>query len=372
MNAGTYPIGLRALEEHIYYIEDSSKEEGYRPATENDWSFKTTYYTRHVTLKGIVYYTPTTYMTKYKAHIFEANKFYRKIKHQEKIKNQDNQPDWNIFEAYTPYRVFNPDIYENYATQSYVLDENYNEYVEAYVTLNENYVYKPYEFYFNIVNLDDDNSNKYKISTSAEFNVNTYGMDSTIEGVECEGTVLKYYKMKTILPHILHEVGTEWQEVLEDNQYNVHKLDTKKYIDFYNNKKNYREYAPYIEINGERIYVDNTINFSTTQLNKMGNITELKSGNGVVVDIVYQMKEYIYNIEDEMSEKIQYLKDEEALEESLNRLLLDTTDENYINLMDESNNNYGKYYNNNNANLLYNSYLSLVNALDGKGVLRNE
>jgi hypothetical protein len=85
-----YPIGLRALEEHIYYIEDDSKEEGYRLATENDWNFNTTYYSRYVTLKGIVYYTPTTYMTKYKAHIFEANKFYRKVKHQEKLKNSKN------------------------------------------------------------------------------------------------------------------------------------------------------------------------------------------------------------------------------------------------------------------------------------------
>jgi hypothetical protein len=112
-------------------------------------------------------------------------------------------------------------------------------------------------------------------------------MDSTIEGVECEGTVLKYYKMKTILPHILHEVGESWQEVLEDNQYKAYKLDSKKYIDFHNNKKSYRQYAPYVDINGERIYVDKTINLSTSQLNKMGNITEFKSGNGVVVDIVY-------------------------------------------------------------------------------------
>jgi hypothetical protein len=84
------------------------------------------------------------------------------------------------------------------------------------------------------------------------------------------------------------------------------------------------------------------------------------------------MKEYIYNVENEMSETAQYSKEEKALEESLNRLLLDTTDENYINLMDESNNDYEIYYNNNNARSLHNSYVSLVNALDGKGVIRNE
>jgi hypothetical protein len=65
----------------MYYIEDASKEEGYRAATEADWNFNTTYYTRNITLKGVVYYTPVSYMTKYKAHIFEADKFYRKIKH---------------------------------------------------------------------------------------------------------------------------------------------------------------------------------------------------------------------------------------------------------------------------------------------------
>ena len=367
--AKQYPIGLRALEEQVYYIEDSSKEEGYRIATPSDWNFNTTYYVRNMTLKGNIYYTATSYMTKYSADVFEPNKFYRRVMHQEKIKDEYGNPNFNTFYAYTPYMVFNTNVYDNYRTQSFELDENYNEYVEAYVTLNESYIYKPYEFYINIVNLNDDNSNNYKLSTNIEFNTNTFKIDSTIEGVECEGTILKYYKMKTIFPHVLHEIGTEWQEVLTDNKYKVHKLNTKKYIDFYNSKKNYLEYAPYIEINGERIYVDNTINFSTKQLNQLGNITELKSGNGVIVDIVYQTREYIYNIEDELSEKALYLKNESTLEASLDRLLLAPSDENYVNLMDESNNDYIFYYNNNYAQSLYSSYKSLISALEERGVI---
>ena len=65
----------------------------------------------------------------------------------------------------------------------------------------------------------------------------------------------------------------------------------------YANLKYYKEhidYEPFIWINGEKIYITHETEFD---LSKYDNITELKSGNGVVVDIIYQTKSAIYTIE---------------------------------------------------------------------------
>jgi hypothetical protein len=101
--------------------------------------------------------------------------------------------------------------------------------------------------------------------------------------------------MKTILPHILHLVGTEWKENYEKNnlipdtyyENKNYNFMPKKYKDFYNNKEyKLNEYAPWLEINGKKIYIDDTIFYSIDNLKNV-KIESLSCGNGVIVEVGY-------------------------------------------------------------------------------------
>jgi hypothetical protein len=124
--------------------------------------------------------------------------------------------------------------------------------------------------------------------------------------VDYEGDVLKYYKVKKTAPFTLYKIGSSWslnttREGYDAPLYDFHPV---KYIDFYNKNREYNleDYAPYIILNGEIISVDDTITYGPKNLNLFKEITELKSGNGVVVDIVYHTKGYDYLIEESKTE----------------------------------------------------------------------
>lgn len=103
-------------------------------------------------------------------------------------------------------------------------------------------------------------------------------------------------------PYILHQIGKGWIYAPPGTVYNeahpnyiFDQGSPESYIDFYN-KKEYNEYEPWIEINGERIYVDDTLVFSIKDLQNF-NIISLLSGNGVIIDIGYQTQKMNYKLE---------------------------------------------------------------------------
>ena len=63
---------------------------------------------------------------------------------------------------------------------------------------------------------------------------------------------------------------------------------------FYNEEKTYKDYEPYIIINGEEILINTTMEIDLTQFDS---ITKLRSGNGVVVELCYQTKDIEYIVE---------------------------------------------------------------------------
>ncbi len=89
----------------------------------------------------------------------------------------------------------------------------------------------------------------------------------------------------------------------------------------YTNTKYYKEndeYEPYIWLNGEQIYITHETELDLLQFNN--NINELKSGNGVVVDIVYQTKSTVYTIESiepVYSKKQKYLTAQQNFEKEM-------------------------------------------------------
>ena len=79
----------------------------------------------------------------------------------------------------------------------------------------------------------------------------------------------------------------------------------------------YVEFQPYIIINGEKIVIKK---YNTEiDLSNFNEIYELKSGNGVVVEVLYQSKEIEYNIE---TTNTKLIKLKETLNQDINNYQL--------------------------------------------------
>ena len=350
------PVGLVLFEEGKFFIKHPFNSEEFIPA--NEWSKDQQYYSRTISLKGLIRYHKVEYTTPLKEYLYEPGKFYRKTsKPQSEI-----IPDGYV---YTLSNKFIPELY--YSEEYYEIDESQENYVDAYVTANENYVYKPYNFYMHIT--DPYGRDDYALAESVDFNINEIELieNASIEYDVNNLDVIKYYKMKSILPHVLHQVGLNvdanglegWSNINTGENSKtgyatqgttpgkIYKFYPKKYRDFYNNK-NYRmdEYDPSIVINGHIISVNDTIIFKLQDLRDFKQITELKSGNGVIVDIIYNTKEYDYIVEDtsEISKTYEFSK--ANFNSIMDRLSLDPKDENYIDLSNPLDDNYNDYYNN--------------------------
>lgn len=364
-----YPVGQVAYTPNHFYIKNGDT---FDLDPDTSWREGRVYYEQHRTLKGKIFYSEVKYVT-HKDYVFEDNKFYRKAC---TLKVNGSNVTY-----YTLARKFDPTFYDN--KLYYYLDESVNEYQNAYVTINSNYVYSPYYYYVHVVNNGDIDldfkKDEYILSSELEFNVhNIKIVPQNGDEIEYETTTdhegrvfkqLKYYKMKTILPHILHQVGTHWDKVkatirpgYDADLYNFNPV---KYKDLYNNGIDYSldEYAPYITINGEQISVEDNIIFTLDDLSRFGEITELKSGNGVYVDIIYQTKEYNYIIEDSISAKENYLLMIESYKTALNNLTLSEDHPNYVNLDDMGHVQYQSYYNNTRQKSISSAYNMLVTTI---------
>ena len=139
-----------------------------------------------------------------------------------------------------------------------------------------------------------------------------------------------------------------------------------KECNLFNNKnKEYQldEYAPYIILNNEVISVEDTIIYGPKNLNSFDEITELKSGNGVIVDIVYHTKGYEYLIEESNTS---YQSALQQCKDFIARLNLPPTDENYVDLYDTDTTEYKSCYNNSYQKVVSGAYNSLITAIDQK------
>lgn len=81
----------------------------------------------------------------------------------------------------------------------------------------------------------------------------------------------------------------------------TYKFTIKSYKDFFNDKEylissDVNVYQPFIEINNSQISLNDTQVFT---MDKPGKLSSLKSGNGTVVEVSYQVRNIDYNIEDD-------------------------------------------------------------------------
>lgn len=342
-----YPVGLVAYAPDLYYtIEDDSTKPGGKKyeLSKGPWVKGQKYYIQSKSIKGKKTYHLVEYMTANTDYVFKPDKFY---KWTGKKDEETGEP------IYTLARTFEPELYDNHKTNEDVnytsysfIDETQNGAVNAYVTIDNDYVYNLKEYYLHVVN-KETGKDEYQQCNALEYNINELKLaegDTVEYDSEFDPNVLKYYKIKNILPHILHQVGTKWEQTDSHRSGypdTIYKFQPKKYRDFYNNQ-NYKltEYQPYIIINKEKIYVDDTIFFEVKNLKDKGTITELKSGNGITVEVVYTVKEYEYKVEDTLSIKNDYLSALNSYNEYMSYLTLDPSDENYV----DAANIYGKFY----------------------------
>lgn len=178
----------------------------------------------------------------------------------------------------------------------------------------------------------------------------------------------KYYQDKngTILldqqaadPFTLFQVG-EWTKTEYSPVYSNYDFNIKYYKDFYNNKK-YEDkyttdkdgnkvladaaYKPYLLVNGDRqISVEETRDFDYSM---PGDITSLVSGNGIAVNVGYQVRNIEYSIE-ETSYYVNLPAYKDAYDNALdayNKALLDeaVTQTKLDNLISDINSTYRTY-----------------------------
>ena len=105
-------------------------------------------------------------------------------------------------------------------------------------------------------------------------------------------TNLEYYTYDGINGYLPYSLDTHFEEYIYGgvlyykNKYKLFDNTIQKYTS--------SDYSPYITINGNQIYITKDTEFD---LSLYDDITELKCGNGVVVEIVYQRKIIDYTIE---------------------------------------------------------------------------
>lgn len=386
-----YPVGRTVYKPNTYYIRDG---EDYVVAT-GDFNEHMTYYTKSYNEFNIAIYTEKKYLTVSEDYVFQVSKFYRltddKIHYTLSNSFVDDRNYYYELIDYTPEEISNASSQDDL-------------YVNAYVTINSKYVYQSREYYVKVVDKDiitQQEIEKYVRCNNGDFNIHNITQGEVEKG-PFDGDVIQYYKVKPILPHILHIIGTNWDNshplvgsrdvtgnnitdyVYKDeypkedtvNQYTFIPLVTQigdkayyNYIDFYNGERRYNNYEPWIKINGQQIEVRDTLFFSISNLKNFEKITSLECGNGVVLEIGYQLRNLEYNIEDSLPEKQSYLKSIEDLDKKLNALL-DTTSKDYINLGEEPPNNkisvYNSYFNHTAQKTVVGYYKSLLSSLNSR------
>ena len=347
------PIGLVAWEPTHYYVQREVEGKTVYVLDPGDsWDINEVYYERSKTLKGQLLHHEVKNMTCDEDHVFKPDHFYIIAGYYEGKA------------VYTWAKNFD----EN--TAYYYIDDSKNGWQNAYVTINNDYVYRSYTYYIHLLNNDEDfpenNKDEYRISTEPEFNMHklelVYG-----DVLDYEGEVLKYYKLKKTAPLTLYQIGDSWSPNTSRAGYDAPLYDfhPTKYIDFNNKNKEYQldEYAPYIVLNNEIISVEDTIIYGPKNLNLFEEITELRSGNGVIVDVVYHTKGYEYLIEESNTS---YQSALQQCKDFIDRLNLPPTDENYVDLYDTDTAEYKSCYNNSYQKVVSGAYNSLITAIDQK------
>lgn len=263
---------------------------------------------------NVTTYNEVRYVCESEAYRYEPGKFYI-------IVDKINSLDKNIFTIalgeFDPKRDY------------YRLDTTANNYVPAYVTINDSYVYKSGSYYIRIENIKENSEKniRYYPASSTEFNMriaklameNGRYIEDAEYAADYNGETLKYYKMKPILPHIIHEVGYQSDLTNSDNQLteilNAEKnLQFTRYLNFnrihfkdFYNQETYDTYEPWVIINEDQFNVNETIVLDRNQLSNLS-IYKIATGNGVSVELIYQTRTLEYNkernwIEHELYEK---------------------------------------------------------------------
>ena len=101
-------------------------------------------------------------------------------------------------------------------------------------------------------------------------------------------------ELKNPDPFTLYCVGT-WSIENEFNPYHKEYVFTPSYYIDFNNNQIYSDYEPYIYINDEQIDLSEIINYNINK--KIGIPNILKTGNGVILECSYQVRQIEYLIE---------------------------------------------------------------------------
>lgn len=382
-----YPVGRTLYQPNTYYIKNGDNYE----ICKDPYDENVDYYTKFINDFGIAIYTKKEQLTGDKDYIFQAGKFYRLT---------DDGKHYTLANSYVNKRDYYYELVDYTQEQIANTANKDSLYVNAYVTINSKYVYKSRDYYAKVIETDiitGQEIEKYVRCNSGDFNIHAISK-GIVEMGPYNGDVIRYYKLKPILPHILHIIGTQWEhakigsfrDVTGDNmteykyndnypeediinQYNFKPLMTEiggklcyNYIDFYNGERRYNEYEPWIKINGHQFEVRDTLFFSISDLKNLEKITSLECGNGVILEVGYQLRNLEYNIEDSLSAKEKYLEDLKTLDEKLD-ILNNPSHEDYIDLSAEPSNNklsiYNSYFNNSYQKMVVSSYKSLISQI---------
>lgn len=130
---------------------------------------------------------------------------------------------------------------------------------------------------------------------------NLYASKRSIEKVKIKDGV--YYQdrnCKVALPQdkdlfTIYQVGDWTLKAQYNPSRSNYEFITSKYKDFFNNKEYLiAEYQPFISVNNSQVSVSDIQVFN---MSRPGKLTELKSGNGTIIEVAYQVRNIDYRIE---------------------------------------------------------------------------
>ena len=396
---GKYVLSERLVGQTIY--EPGSyfvKRDNVYVKTEEPFNDNEDYYSEWFDRNNKPHYEKVSNLTVSEDYVFEPGKFYRKTDNDKYTLSNTYIDDKEERRQYY-YRLV-----DHTDSDLQKVGNNHNHdslYVNAYVTKEKKYVYTSNTYYMQIETYGDELdasgnaivSKQFVLCRDADFNIHGFPEYKEEEGVLTfydveyglyNNDVIKYYNIKPILPHILHQLGTGWQLVsshdatsntsdsdkinrytfIPDQDNEQHNL----FIDFNNNSQIYENYEPWIRINNEYIYIDDTLEYSINDLSGL-NISNFVSGNGVVVEVGYQVQNIDYKIENTIlkSAKDNYQQAVDKLNTKLS-ILNDPSHEEYIDLSiqpDASQQSlYNSYYNQSFQSSVQRSYRSLIASLN--------
>lgn len=420
-------IGQIKYEPAKYFIHQNGE---YILATDS-YNDNQVYYSQWKDDYGIIRYSVVKNMTindDDSKYIFESKKFYRKTEDGNYYTFANTfYEEWQLNNEQTAWiKDSNPYYYEFIQGDPDNKTDERDTYHNAYITIDDKYLYTSRKFYIQVTKINVDSPNRiseetfnsgiyYVLEGDRSIKATTYNRDvyyckgeityiransqdfnihQILEGQENKHFIVerepynketfKYYDIKVISPWHIHQVGTyrknnnmsqilkeydnpiDQQKYQQDiNYYNFNAIN--KFVDFYNNEKIYNEYQPWIEINGQKINIDDTLLFEVTNNLKNLDITSFKSGNGVVVEIGYQLKNKDYIVEDNISYKQIY---ENCLIKFKDQydILLNKEHEDYLNLSEVPDSNkaylYSQYENGIFEQNVRNAYKNLINNIN--------